>query len=183
MRSYSVPAPEELRNLQQHLVGGLARVGIRRGHAAHPGCALCSLESSDGAFIEVYPDQSDLEFKFEVFPIGVSRGRTRPDDLNWTNVGFSAPVMVSLLETEEWLDPEIQCKDAIGENPILQNQGIVGSAPPSAVAVCRHIGSVELVGANGRNIFIATAPFPLTLHVSGLAEDKDVQRKHYRVSA
>ena len=183
MRSYLVPASEELRLLLQCLEGGVARVGVRPNHPAHPGCAGCAIESSDGLIIEIFPEQSDLEFKFEVFPIGASQGQAETGDIKWTDVDLSAPVTVSLLETEDWLDSEIPCKNAIGGSPIMQCQGDIGSAPPSADAVCRYVGGVELIGANGPSIFIATGAFPFTLHVAGIAEDRDVQRQHYRVAA
>jgi hypothetical protein len=141
------------------------------------------LEATDGSVVHVFPSQQDLEFKFEVFPLGISVEAPPTDGVKWRPVALAAPVKVTLLETEEWLDPDVPCDGALGQDPIMQCQGAVGTASRSAKAVCRYIGGIELIGANGRSMFIATASFPYTLHVESIAEDERVSRANYRSAA
>jgi hypothetical protein len=141
------------------------------------------LEVADGSIVHIFPSQQDLESKFEVFPLGISVEAPRLDRVEWKPAILAAPVAVTLQETDEWLDPDVPCEGAMGENPIIQCQGVSGSASRSATAVCRYIGGIELTGANGRTMFIATASFPYTLHVEGIAEDERVSRANYRSAA
>lgn len=179
MNVYSVPPSRETIDTLRAIEGGVRRVGIVKGHAAHPGCAACLVETVDGSIVHLSPSQHDLEFKFEVFPLEAKIAESE-GDIEWGGINLIAPVTVSLLQTEEWLDPSVPCGKTVGENPIMQCQGVPGSAPNSATAVCRYVGGVSLLGKDGVSLFIATASFPYTLHVQGIAEDDRVSYSSYR---
>jgi hypothetical protein len=178
MNFYEIPVPSD-RHLLSRLSAGVVRVGVFPAHQRNPGCSWCVLEPVHGSKVRIFPSQQDLEFKFEVFPLGISGEIPHPDRIVWRSLMIEGPVTTTLLYTEEWLDPEIRCGPSYGQNPIMQCQGPIGSAPPSATAVCRYVGGVELVGANGRSIFIATGSFPFTLHVGDVTEDERTVRQHY----
>lgn len=179
MRSYSLPASQSTLDTVGRSASDVARIGICPGHSAHPGCDYCVLETSSGSRIGVFAGQHDLEHRFEVFPIEVAPDPVVPDDTEWHHLSLHAPIRVSLLRTEDWLDPSIPCDGALGRNPVAQLQGKPGSAPASAIAACQYVGGLEFEGSGAKSIFIATATFPLTLHVSGLAEDSGIDREDY----
>lgn len=182
MNAYEIPTPASAELLSQ-LSCGVVRVGIYPGHDAHPGCAACVIENADGLKVRVFPSQHSLEAKFEVFPLQFSDDLPRADDILWKPLTLNAPVTATLLFTEEWLDPDAICGPSYGQFPVLQCQGPVGSAPPSASAVCRYTGGVEIIGEGDQGIFMASGSFPLTLHVDNLANDEKIVRRNYRGAA
>jgi hypothetical protein len=52
------------------------------------------------------------------------------------------------------------------------------SAAGMATATCSYLGGVELVGVEGISAVVATAAFPVHLHVTGLSEDPVFRREN-----
>ena len=92
---------------------------------------------------------------------------------------LTAPVDVTPLALDSWMDPTAPTGPTLGSDPVMQFSGRPGSAPATASAVCHYMGGVELRGANGQTLVVATASFPHTLHVSGIYEDKFFDRRDY----
>lgn len=180
---YSLQSTPETLSALQSLETGVVGLAIIRGHPAHPGCWGCVLETSQGAYIKVYASEAMPAHRFEVFPLAAKLLDTCPESAIRHSVFLSAPVLVTPLSTQEWLDPLLLCPGAMGQNPIMQCKGPPGSAPSSASQTCTYVGGIKVRGANDAEIFIATANFPLTIHVQGLAEDPDLDQDDYQVAA
>ncbi|GGP22047.1 hypothetical protein [Silvimonas iriomotensis] len=182
MNLYKVALP-----LEDKMALAAARSGIRRigaiGRPKDPqfeGIFGCELELVSGEVILVEAGQYDLEYKFEVFPIkAVVASSFTAHEAH--AVVLQPPVEVHLLETADWLDPSIPCEGAIGQNPIMQCQGLPIDVPVSAVAACQYFGGVEFRGSNGESILIATLPFPYAIHVSAFERCGKVDRATFNV--
>jgi len=96
---------------------------------------------------------------------------------------IDAPVEILLLKTQDWLDPGIRCDGAIGENPIMQCQGIPGSAPDSATTICTYFGGIELRGSNGKKLVVGTLAFPYEIYVSAFVCDESINPEAYTTLA
>ena len=165
MRSYDIELPETALATLAATRGGVVRIGVSGRAVGFEGFFGCEIELASGEFIAVGADQRDLEYKFEVFPITASFAAERCAT-ETKEVALTAPVAVTLLRTQDWLDSGIPCVGAIGSNPILQCQGAPGHAPDTAVAACTYFGGVEFLGANGNSLRVATLPFPYAIYVS-----------------
>ena len=64
-------------------------------------------------------------------------------------------------------------------NPVTQFSGQMGSAASMATATCSYLGGVDPVGVDGTSAVVATAAFPVHLHVTGLSEDPFFGRENY----
>jgi hypothetical protein len=178
MNTYAVPPDRETQNTLGRLSVGVRAVGVMRDIPQLPGCSYCEIETTDGTLIHVFPTSSDLEFKFEVFPL---QARVAPQSKTSERrtIEISAPVQVSLLETHSWLDPGAPTGQTLGSNPVAQFIGRLSQVPAQASASCNYVGAVEIRGSNGVVFVIATGSFPYTMHVQGFYEDQHFRREDY----
>jgi hypothetical protein len=179
MREYAIPFDAKTVEALRHLRRGVFGIAIVDGrNPVVDGFRRCFLKLDDGQFVQLTATQVDLEFKFEVFPIAACVVATCAENTD-TKFRLDTPVTISLLQTEEWLDPDIECKDAVGTNPIAQCRGLPGSAPNRAIAACRYIGGIELRENGGASLTIATTDWPLSIHVSGFRRSGTFCRDAY----
>ena len=179
MNRYSLPATAETESALSALRDGVSRIGVTGRAKGLEGVFGCLLETLLGKTVELRAQQQDLEYKFEVFPIDAKLGTAFAEAEEVQNLALAAPVEVLLLQTEDWLDPGIPCKGAIGQNPIAQCQGLPGQAPSTAAASCRYFGGIELRGSNGVKLIVATLPFPYAIHVSAVPGTGQVDQAAY----
>jgi hypothetical protein len=127
MRHYDLPLPPDVKAALAAIHAGVVCVGVTGRATGLEGFFGCELELASGQVISICADQNDLEFKFEVFPIkAVFASAFEAEERQQTLI--CAPVEVVLLKTQDWLDPGIPCEGAIGQNPIMQCQGLPGEA-------------------------------------------------------
>jgi hypothetical protein len=182
MNSYSLELESETVSALASLRIGVRRVGITGRAKDLDGVFGCELELVSGEVISVCAAQRDLEYKFEVFPLAAKRiptftaAETKP-------LNLAADVCVLLMRTQDWLDPGIPCVGAVGQNPIMQCQGVPGSAPKQAVAACTYIGGLQLQGSNNELLTVATLPFPYAIYVSCFDSCGSVNTDDYSISA
>jgi hypothetical protein len=168
MKHYALPiAAEDIAALEV-LRAGVSNIGVIGRAKGLEGVFGCVLEATSGEVVELRARQQDLEYKFEVFPISAKTGASLAQAEELQPFLLAPPVQLLLLQTEDWLDPEVPCEGAIGQNPIMQCQGRPGQAPSSAIAACQYVGGVELRGNNGSALTVATLPFPYAIHVSAI---------------
>lgn len=170
MNVYCLPIAAEVHNALQEARIGVLHVATSPFGTNVPGVGTVYLELTDGRYLAVQADQHDLEARFEVFPIHASIETSRPKaelEAQWT---LEPPVLVTELETEDWLDPTVTCGETLGSNPIMQLQGLPGSASTSATAVCKYVSGVRFVGSNGRSVVVATLAFPYSVYCSVFPE-------------
>jgi hypothetical protein len=178
MSNYAIPYDNETLTALRRLADGVISVGIAKDFPHSNFCTACFLEISAGSWIQIQASEEGLEFKFEVFPLNARHVKE-------TNMGeeyslaLTAPVTVIPLVADSWLDPTAPTGPSLGSDPVMQFVGLPGSAPSTASAVCHYLGGVELVGANGQSLVVATGSFPYSMHVSGLYEDAFFDRNHY----
>ena len=178
MNTYSIPPSQGILNVIPILESGITLVGVIPFNTEHPGCAGCFLEVKDGSIIEFLPSEESLEHKFEVYPLE-ARIVDTPNNVEWHNIEINSPLTVTLLKTEDWLDPGIECVDTIGKNPIMQCQGPVGTAPETASAVCCYIGGLRMTGTSDNDIFISTTGLSYGIHLKDFANDKRVNESNF----
>ncbi len=178
MRHYDLPLPPDVKAALAAIHAGVVCVGVTGRATGLEGFFGCELELASGQVISICADQNDLEFKFEVFPIkAVFASAFEAEERQQTLI--CAPVEVVLLKTQDWLDPGIPCEGAIGQNPIMQCQGLPGEAPATAITACTYIGGIELRGSNGATLVVATLAFPYAIHVSDFAGGGAIERQAY----
>ena len=178
MNSYVVPHDPETIAALDLLSAGVASIELAKNFSHSKDCFSCCLEIADGRWVQLQATGEDLEFKFEVFPLH-GRPVATPRAGEHHALALTAPVKVTPLVTESWLDPAAPTGPTLGSDPVMQFVGQPGSAPDTASATCRYIGGVELAGANGNTLVIATGSFPYSLHVSGFYEDRFFRRGAY----
>lgn len=178
MNTYAVPYERETLAALRKLADGVTSVGISKDFPHSKSCTSCFLETIGGDWIQIQASEEGLEFKFEVFPV-YARQVTEARMDEQSPLVLSAPVTVIPLIADSWLDPTAPTGPTLGSDPVMQFVGQPGSAPSTASAVCHYLGGVELVGANGRSLVVATGSFPYSMHVSGLYEDAFFDRNHY----
>ena len=182
MTNYSLPISSETAAALAVLLGGVSSVGVIGRAKGLEGVFGCVLETTSGKLVEVRAQQQDLQYKFEVFPVGASI-TTTADFEEKRPLSLEAPVQVFLLQTQDWLDPEISCEGALGDSPIMQCQGRPGQAPSTAVAACTYFGGVELRGSNGLSLTIATLAFPFAIYVSAIDKTGEIDRNAFQAIA
>jgi hypothetical protein len=180
MNCYEIPRdPETLATLEL-LSSGVKAIGFVKDFPHFKSCSACLLQLLDGSWVELVASDESLEFKFEVFPL-VARVVAAPNENEQHAISLAGPVGVTPLETESWIDPGAPVDHpTLGSDPVAQFVGLPGTVPDSASATCRYLGGVELIGANGNSLVIATASFPYHMHVSGYYEDQFFDRAAYR---
>jgi hypothetical protein len=178
MNRYSVPPEDETLNVLRLLKQGVTSVSFRKDFPSSPWPNQCQLQLADGRYVLLEAGGEDLEFKFEVFPL-YARLASSVEATDASDLAFEAPVAVTLLETESWLDPAAPTGETLGTNAVSQFNGSPGSAPSTASATCRYFGGVELIGASGKRLVIATGSFPYSMHVEGVYEDQFFNRADY----
>lgn len=180
MNHYTVPHDQEALAALQHLSAGVVAIGFAKDFPDFKSCTACFLQTPDRVWVELAARGEDLEFKFEVFSLAARVVATPRIDEQRT-ISLSKPISVTPLETESWLDPAAPIdQPTLGSDPVMQFVGYPGTAPDTASATCRYLGGVELTGANGCALVIATANFPYNMHVSGYYEDQSFDRAAYR---
>lgn len=157
---------------------GIRRVLSSPFGAPVPGVGQVQVELADGQWLIIGAEGKDLEFKFEVFPITVELADRPHTSTLKCSVDMPAPVAVSLLETEDWLDPSVECEGALGSNPIAQCQGRPGAAPPAAPASCHYVGGVQFSAATGV-LVVATLGFPYSCYCSAFPQGAIFDRNLY----
>lgn len=181
MPPYDLQLSASTLGLLTSLSGGIGAVGVLGYTTRNGGCASCFVQTTEGEVVQLYLEEAFLERRFEVFPM-VALSTPAPDVLTWIPLDFPRPIKVYLLQTEEWLGVGAPCNGAVGEGPILQCQGVPGSAPAEAKASVRYFGGVEIVGPDGRRLTVASLIAPYLMHVSGLApSDQYVDENYFRV--
>jgi len=178
MNSYAIPNDAETIATLRLLSSGVVSIELAKDFPYSKDCHSCCIELADGHWIQLRATGEDLEFKFEVFPLH-ARLVVAPRTGERHDFVLTAPATVTPLATESWLDSAAPTGPTLGSDPIAQFVGQPGSAPATASATCRYIGGVELVGANGRTLAVATGAFPYSLHVSGFYEDPSFRRNDY----
>jgi len=178
MNHYSVPVDQETLAALYELRSGVISAATFKDFPHFAQCSAICLELADGRWIALQAQGEDLEFKFEVFALQ-ARIAERPGHMEHHSIELAAPVTVTPLLTESWLDPSLPTGPTIGSDPIVQCVGVSGSAPATASATCRYLGGVELKAADGSALVVATGGFPYTLHVTGLSEDSGFSRSDY----
>lgn len=178
MNTYALHPDSETQAALARLAVGVRAVGVVRDLPQLLGCSCCEVEASDGTLVHLFPTSSDLEFKFEVFPL---RAELAPKSAASERrvMELSSPVEVSLLETTSWLDAGAATGKTLGSNPVAQFIGRPNEVPSTARASCTYVGAVELRGANGFVFVVATGSFPYTLHAQGFYEDLHFHREDY----
>lgn len=151
------------------------------------GASICTLELADGRFVELSATQVDLNFKwFEVFPLQAVF-TTQPRIEERKAIEFGTSIKVSILKTEEWLEPSsvAEADGLMGnsEGAMTQFSSRPGMVPKTALATCTFCGGVELSGANGKTLIIATLPSPYEIHISEFSGVGEIQRDHYSADA
>ena len=180
MNRYSIPHDPNTLATLGHLAIGVTAIGFAKDFPHFNSCTACLLQMTDGRWIELVANGEDLEFKFEVFSL-VARAVPAPRMDEHHTISLSSPINVTPLETESWLDPAAPIDHpTLGSDPVMQFVGHPGSTPGTASATCRYLRGVELIGANGTALVIATASFPYHMHVSGYYEDQFFHRAAYR---
>jgi hypothetical protein len=178
MNIYAVPYEEETLAALANLADGVISIGIAKSFPHSKDCYSCFLETTAGNWIEIQASGVDLEFKFEVFPLH-ARTVTETKMGEQHPLALTAPVTVTPLVADSWIDPTVPTGPTLGSDPVMQFVGQPGSAPSTANAICHYLGGIELVGANGQSLVVATGSFPYSLHVSGFYEDPFFRRNHY----
>jgi hypothetical protein len=144
-----------------------------------PGVGRVQAELVNGQWLVIGADGKDLEARFEVFPISAELvDRPHASTLECF-VDMPAPVSISFLETEDWLEPSVECNGALGSNPIAQRQGRPGTAPPAAWASCHYTGGVRFSSATGVQLVIATLAFPFSSYCSAFPQGALFDSKLY----
>ena len=178
MNTYAVPYEKETLAALRKLADGVISIGIAKDFTHFKDCTSCFLETTAGSWIQIQATEAGLEFKFEVFPLHARLvTEMRIDEQH--ALALASPVTVTPLVADSWLDPTAPTGPTIGSDPVMQFVGQPGSAPSTAIAICHYLGGVELVGANGQSLVIATGSFPYSMHVSGFYEDAFFSRNHY----
>ena len=178
MNNYVVPNDPETIDALSLLATGVVSIKLAKDFPHSKDCHSCGLEISGGRWIQLQATGEDLEFKFEVFPLHARRVAAPPIGEHHA-LALTAPVVVTPLVTESWLDPAAPTGPTLGSDPIAQFVGQPGSAAATANATCRYVGGVQLTGANGSTLVVATGGFPYSLHVSGFYEDRGFRRSDY----
>ena len=178
MNSYALPISTETEAAFAVLRGGVSNIGVIGRAKGLEGVFGCILETKSGQMVEIRAQQQDLEYKFEVFPVGASITTTAQVE-EMQALSLVGLVQVLLLQTEDWLDPGVSCEGALGQNPIMQCQGLPGEAPSTAVAACTYFGGVELRDTNGLTVTIATLAFPYAIHVSTIEQTGEIDRNAF----
>lgn len=179
MKRYAVPHDPATICVLNMLAGGVVSAAISISQSPSPLCFSLSLELPNGSWVVLDAPSVDLEFKFEVFTLA-ARLAAEPDAGEPISLSLQAPVTVTPLRTESWLDPGVPIDfPTVGSDPVMQFIGAPGAAPPTASCTCEYLGGVELVGSDGTSIVLATGSFPCSLHVSGLCEDSYFDRSSY----
>lgn len=166
MNQYSLNVPDSVVEALRCAQAGIRRVLSSPFGARVPGVGCVEVELANGQWLVISTDGKDLEFKFEVFPITAEVADRPHTSTLECSVDMPAPVSVSFLETEDWLDPSVECNGAIGSNPIAQCQGRPGTAPPGAPASCQYVGGVRFSSATGVQLVVATLAFPCSFYCS-----------------
>jgi hypothetical protein len=170
MNFYRLPITDECRGALREARNGVVSVATSPFGAGVPGVGPVYLHLTDGRFLTLQADQRDLEAKFEVFPISASVESFSPRTKLASEWLLEPPVQVIELETEDWLDPTFPCGVTLGSNPIMQLQGLPGSATSSATAVCKYVSGARFQGSNGKSVVVATLAFPYSVYCSVFPE-------------
>lgn len=178
MNAYRITCNPDTLAVLDRLSAGVTTARIGKDFPDSSTCTSCWLRTTSGDWIELQATEEGLEFKFEVFPL-TARIVAEPENAERHEMTLTAPVDVAPLVSDSWLDPTAATCPTLGSDPVMQFSGPPDSAPATASAVCHYMGGVELGGANGRKLVIATASFPYALHVSGIYEDRFFNRGHY----
>jgi hypothetical protein len=178
MNTYAVPYERETLAALRRLADGVISIGIAKDFPHSKDCTACYLETAAGSWIQLQATEEGLEFKFEVFPLQ-ARHVTETKMEEQHPLILTSPVTVTPLVADSWLDSTAPTGPTVGSDPVMQFVGQPGSAPSTASAICHYLGGVELVGANGQSLVVATGSFPYSMHVSGFNEDTFFNRNHY----
>jgi hypothetical protein len=178
MKRYLVPNDPETLAALSLLSTGVVSIELAKDFSHSHDCHSCCLELEGGRWIQLQATGEDLEYKFEVFPLH-ARQVDAPRTGERHAISLTAPVAVTPLATESWLDPIAPTGPTLGSDPVSQFVGLPSSVPSTASASCRYVGGVELKGANGITLVVATGGFPYSLHVSGFYEDRGFRRGDY----
>jgi len=170
MRRYSVDPPAALFEALRSCHAGIKRILSSPFGTKVAGVGTVYVELADGRWLSIGADQEDLEPRFEVFPITAALSDPSTSATLESTVSMTAPVSYELLDTEDWLDPSVECEGALGANPIAQCQGKPGAAPVTASAACRYAGGVRFRSAGGVELVVATLPFPYSLYCSAIPQ-------------
>jgi hypothetical protein len=170
MNVYSLPIAKETHIALLEATNGVRKVATSPFGTKVPGVGTVYLELFDGRWLSVHADQHDLGARFEVFPIAASLVSSRPATKLEAEYALEAPVLVTELETEDWLDPSTPCGQTFGSNPIAQFQDLPGMASESASAKCNYVSGVRFAGSNGRSVVVATLAFPYAMYCSVFPE-------------
>ena len=182
MNSYDLPPDPATLAMLSSLAGGIVAAASYRSFPHFAKCSQLYLKCTDGRWVELAAYGEDLEFKFEVFALA-ARPAERMNPTDWHDLVLKAPVKVTPLVTESWLDPALTTGPTLGSDPVVQCLGAPGSASPSASAVCRYMGGVRLLDSEGRTFFVATSGFPYDLHATGFSEDLEFRESDYVATA
>lgn len=178
MNSYNLPPDPETLAALRLLAGGIVSAASYRAFPHFAKCSQLYLECTDGRWVEIAAFGEDLEFKFEVFTLH-ARPAERINPTKSHDLVLRAPVEVTPLLTESWLDPALPTGPTLGSDPILQCVASPGSASQTASAVCRYLGGVRLRDSGGRTFFVTTSGFPYDLHVTGISDDPEFREVDY----
>lgn len=161
-----------------------SHAGIRRALSSPfdtngPGVGLVQVELANGQWLVIGAEGKDLEAKLEVFPFAAGLADRPHASTLECSVDMPAPVSVSFLETEDWLDPTVECSGALGSNPIPQCQGRPGTAPPAASASCHYVGGFRFFSATGVQLVVAKLAFPYSSYCSAFPQRAIFDSKLY----
>ena len=179
MKCYDLSNDDKTINALKMLANGVIAIKVGEPGPASLNASRCYLQLSDGRWTDVQTTGEDLEYMFEVFPVYASIVDAPNDDGKIT-LDLTAPVMVDVLVTESWLEPSQPFPGMLGRGPsYAQFIGRAENIPDTATAKCRYIGGVELTGANGETLTIASGSDIYTVHISGFNEDPGFNRECY----
>lgn len=178
MNFYNVPLKSETLEVLQCLKGGFKAVSVTKSLPTDAWPNACYLELWNGSFVKLSASEVGLEYKFEVFLL-LAEIKSEVNTSDRIEMICTSPVLVLPLQTDSWLDPAAPTGETVGMNPIAQFTGAPCTVPSTASACCRYVGAVELKGANGLQLIIATGCFPYSMHVPGFFEDPYFYRGDY----
>lgn len=164
MNEYRLHLPEGVRRALFAATDGVSRIAATPFGTPVPGVGAVYLQLADGRWLSVHADQRDLEARFEVFPIGALVEPSKPRAALEAAICLQPPVLVTELETEDWLDPTAPCGPTWGTHPVAQFQGLPGTASDSASARCNYVSGVRLDGSSGVSVVVATMAFPYSVY-------------------
>ena len=160
MRQYAVLlSTETIRHVERLSDGILAYGANASGKYLRYRAAF---QCADRSYIIARLNERSLEFKFDCSALALSSQPEKPFDLLPSN--RSALKEVRVLVREEWIK-SVSAKEVktIGNKPMLQSYGRLGTAPPTAVAKCLVASGLQMVFGDGHSLVVNAGDTPLTV--------------------